>query len=614
MVSVRCQDRIEWGILVTQDRFRLLRLGILLGLVLSLGAAASAQSPLKETMDGIVTRFYATLDRDALKSLSQQRVLQLITDQEREILASKYWTFEVNVPVVVSLMRSVKQSEIPFWIKEAGFEKTVDIVKSDLRTFEVWQKSFDAGRVELGISGFERHLDVYFLCVAPQQPDRPLEITNIDPPSTTVQEMKPGAWYLRDWQDLHIAKVPERLVGQKLLTTCRGRAWESHLVGGFREAPFPSSSKPDHVILTWSEDPRTTQTIQWRTNTDVKKAVVRYREAGSEGQPEREVAASSALIEDRLLMNDRYSYRYTAVLRGLRPATTYTYRVGCPENQCWTERTTFTTGPERQTPFSFVFLGDIHCWHNKGQLLRTIEARHPDVAFYVIAGDLTHVGLFRNDWDLVFEYAKGIFDRKPVAWALGNHDEPNGLGGWLPLALAEFPHNGPKGVPPEYNYSFRYGNTLFLMLDVDTSPEIQAEWMEQQLADSDARHRIGVYHFPLYAVGDDDDEYDPIRLRWETVFAKHHLDMMLHGHVHYYLRTAPMKNGHIARSLGEGTVYVTSLGTAGRKIDREIPVPDYVRRVTTGGPWYQKIDVQGDRILYRAYEENGELIDEMVLE
>jgi len=63
-------------------------------------------------------------------------------------------------------MRNVNQPEVPYWIGEAGFKKTGGIAKNELRTYEVWQKNFDAGRVKLGINGFDRHLAVYFVCVA----------------------------------------------------------------------------------------------------------------------------------------------------------------------------------------------------------------------------------------------------------------------------------------------------------------------------------------------------------------------------------------------------------------------------------------------------------------
>jgi purple acid phosphatase-like protein/calcineurin-like phosphoesterase family protein len=602
------------GFVMRRGSLQLLVFTFSLGLAWSLSVPASAQPSLKKTMDGIISRFYTTLDPESLQSLNQEKVLKLITDEERAVLATKYWTFKVNVPAVVSLIRNVNQPEVAYWIEEAGFKKTDGIVKNRLRTHEVWQKEFDPGQVELGINGFDRHLAAYFVCVGSQEPGAGLEITEIYPEETSIIEMKKGAWYLRDWQSLRIEELPESLVGQQLLTTFRGRAWEAHLVGGFRTTPFPSSGAPDHVILTWSEDPRTTQTIQWRTDGGVGKGIVRYREADSAEADYAEVVAETALIDDRLLMNDRYTHRHTAVLRGLKPATAHLYSVGSPDNDSWSNEASFSTAPDRDAAFSFVYLGDIHCWQDEGRLIRTVEARHPEAAFYTIAGDLTRTGLFRNDWDEVFEYARGVFDRKPVAWALGNHDQPNGLGSWLPLALAEFPRNGPAGVEPERNFSFCYGNALFLVLDVETSPEIQAEWMEQELAKTDATWRFAMFHFPAFAPSAD-PEYEAIRCRWEKVFAKYHLDLMLHGHVHYYLRTKPMRNGQAVESPADGTIHLISLALPGRERSRSArEMPEYVEKSFSGGPWYQTFNIDGNRLAYRAYDAEGKVCDEFVIE
>ena len=588
-------------------------LALSLALVLCLlSMPLSAETTLKEAMDGIVTRLYANLNQEALSSLTQEKVLDLITNEEREVLSTRYWYFDVYIPVVVSIIRNVDQQVVPFWLEKAGFVKTALVVKNtEGWAFEVWQKKFDAGRVELGINGFDMHRTVYFVCVGPETSGTKVEISNLFPPHEVVHQMLKGAWMYRDWDTLYIEELPESLEGQLLLTTYRGRAREAHLVNAFRSTPYPSSDKPDHVMLTWSEDPRTTQTVQWRTNTDVENGVVRYRARGTSPDASVEVLAERELIEDRLLMNDRYTHRHTAVLRGLNPSTTYVYTVGSQDNDTCSNAAEFTTAPDQETPFSFVYFGDTHSSQDWGHLLHAADERHPETAFYIIGGDVVNTGLFRDDWDKVLEYSSGVFNRKPIAFSLGNHDDQDGLGAWMPLALFAFPRNGPQGVEPERTYSFRYGNALFLVLDVGTSPEIQARWMEEQLASTDATWTFGIYHFPLYYL-EEDDEYAAIRRRWEQVFAKYHLDMMLQGHVHYYLRTRPMKNGWPVESPADGTIYIISVGLPGRERPRK--VPDYVEKYMSGGPWYQKLDINGKQLVYRTYDEDARVCDEMIIE
>ena len=73
-----------------------------------------------------------------------------LTDGEKQVLATRYWMFDVNVPVVVSLMRHTDQPVIPFWLEPAGFIKTEMRVKNEEYTYEVWQKEFEAGRIKSG--------------------------------------------------------------------------------------------------------------------------------------------------------------------------------------------------------------------------------------------------------------------------------------------------------------------------------------------------------------------------------------------------------------------------------------------------------------------------------
>jgi len=585
-----------------------LGLALSLALLLGLCVPASAEPSLQETMDGIVTRLYAELDREALSALTHESVLDLVTDEERAVLATKYWYFNVNVPVVVSVIRNVDQPVVPFWIEEAGFAKT-DLTVKDTEDwgFEVWQKAFDAGPVELGINGFGMHRTVYFVCVGAQQPGTAVEITGLFPSGEAAIEMREGAWKYRDWDDLYAKDVPDALKGHRLLTTYRGRAREAHLVGAFRTTPFPSSATPDQVALTWSEDPRTTQAVQWRTSTGVDTGVVRYRSA--DAQDYTTTAAACQVIEDRLLMNDRYVHHFTAVLRDLEPATTYVYTVGSPGAEVWSEEAEFTTAPAGDAPFSFFCFADTHYKAEAGELLHAAFEHHPDAAFYMIAGDVVSTGLFRNEWDHLLEYAGGVSERKPVVLALGNHDDQDGLGAALPLALYAFPENGPAGVEPERTFSFRYGNALFLVMDVGTSHEVQAKWMAEQLAATDATWKFAVFHFPLYSV---EEDYPAIRRSWGKVFDEYHVDMTFHGHVHYYLRTKPMRNQRPVATPAEGTIYTISIAQSGREY--AMPPADYVAERFNGVAVYQKVAIDGNRLTYRAYDREGKVRDELVIE
>ncbi|HEO69866.1 MAG TPA: metallophosphoesterase, partial [Candidatus Hydrogenedentes bacterium] len=278
---------------------------------------------------------------------------------------------------------------------------------------------------------------------------------------------------------------------------------------------------PDQVTLTWNDDPRTTQTVQWRTDTSVKDGVVRLREAGD--QEWVSMPAAMDPVEDRLLMNDRYIHHYTAVLRNLKPGTTYTYRVGSPATDRWSDTAEFTTAPAGEAPFSFLYTGDAHNSESWGALLQAAFRRHPEMAFNIIGGDVVSTGLDRAQWDQVLEYGKDIYARKPLAFCLGNHDDQDGLGVGLILSMFRFPDNGPSGVERGRIFTFAYSNAQFFVVDVGTPIEVVTPWLERELANSTATWKFFVYHFPLYNDGEYD--YSSIAEQWCPLFDTYHVDL-----------------------------------------------------------------------------------------
>lgn len=587
-----------------------LRQIILAAFLLTAIACSHSQATVKDVMDNIVTRLYEKMDEQELSQLDNQKILQFISQEEQEILATKYWLFDVNVPVVVSIMRHIDQRVAPFWLTpENGYLKTDLIVKNEEYTYQVWQKSFDAGRVELGINGFDKHRPVYFISVAPQQPTDQLELSHFSPENQFVSVMDVGAFTYHDWDELVLTQVPPELKGQKLLTTIRGRAREAHLINAFRKTPFPATVKPDQIMLTWSEDPRNSQTIQWRTNTEISDGVVRYREKiPVSNQDFYEVKAQYQVFEDRLLQNDRYIHRFTAVVKHLTPATAYIYSVGSPAKNLWSDEAEFITAPDSATPFTFVYFGDTHKSPHWGKLANAAFQRHPNSAFYTIAGDLVNTGLYRDDWDHFFAYGAEVIKNRPLVPTLGNHDAQDGLGAWMYLDLFALPLNGPSNLEKETVYSFEYSNALFIILDVTSSIQKQVTWLEQQLSTTRAKWKFAVFHFPPYMYKSD---YPDIRKLWGAVFDKYHLDIAMSGHVHYYVRSNPMFQGKPMNSPAEGTIYITSVAIPAR--NKETPDQDYAAVHFGGGMFYQTLEIDGNRLVYRVYNIEGKIRDELVI-
>jgi predicted phosphodiesterase len=560
----------------------------------------------KDVVDGAVTRLYENLTASELDTISDSYIRQFLTADEKDILAKNFWKFKVNVPVTVSLMRDTVQKIVPFWIEESGFKKTGLFVKNEMYTYEVWQKDFDKGEIGLGINGYDKHRPVYFISVAPQDKKDSLKVTDVYPGEYNLSVLKKGAFTYHDWDGLILTDVPAELEGQVLFTTVRGRAREAHLTGAFRRTETPSSDKPDQLLLTWSADPKTTVNVQWRTNPTVKDGVVKYWQIGKTDT--LSTTATAFEMEDRLLQNDRYVKRYTAKLTGLAPGSEYQYKVGSKDGK-WSDAAGFRTENATNDGFSFIWFGDTHYSKIWGDMAQKAYQRHPDAAFYSIAGDLVSTGLHRNEWDALWNIQGNVFANRPLMPVPGNHDSQDGLGAWMYKEMFSLPENGPEKLPKEMTYSFVYQDALFLNIDGTLPVKAQTAWIEAQLKNSKAKWKFAMFHFPPYNFV---EPYDEIMQEWCTLFDKYHVDMVMSGHMHYYLRTKPMYAGKPVADPSKGTIYTMSISIPGKQ--DEWPAEDYAVVRYPDGPLYQYISMKGNKLVYKSLDPEGHVKDQLVIE
>jgi len=568
-----------------------------------------------DTVAGILLRWEKTLSHQEIRSLTTTNALDRMTAFEREVLGTEHLTFTVNVPVVVSVIRDAKWGGEPFWLKERGFTPVDSRLKVAGTEFDVWQKSFPAGPIGLGVNSLAGGGRNYFVSIAPQNPGTPVGITQLYPGqlrlATLAVEAKPYADY-----DDKIESVPPELGGQILLQTLRNRRDDGKLLDIFQFTDHPGRKTPDHVVLTWSDDPRFTQTIQWSTSPGTRRGYVEYQKKAAfdrfRPKPLKRVRAETSLLATPRLLNDPLLNRHTATLRDLEPGTTYVYSVGDGSRDGWTELTEFTTAPDGVKPFSFLYMGDAQNGLDRwGSLLKTAYRERPDAAFYIMAGDLVNRGAQREEWDSLFHNSAGIYDRRQLVPVLGNHEYQGGSPD-LYLKLFTLMTNGPSSVGPERAYSFQYGNALFVILDSNLKPETQTRWLEQTLADSKAVWKFVAYHHPAYSSVPNRDN-KTLREQWGPIFDKYHVDLALQGHDHAYLRTYPMKGEKRAKNSKEGTIYIVSV--SGTKHYTQDP-RHYTEFGMTNVSTYQVLDIQisGDRLVYRAYDQDGKLRDEFVIE
>ncbi|HNQ89625.1 MAG TPA: metallophosphoesterase family protein [Verrucomicrobiota bacterium] len=577
--------------------------------------ADSEQRPVTQAVERLLDRLGTALPPATLKDLDAAGFLRLLNAAEREVLGSQHLRFHVNTPVTVTVLRDARLGNEPFWLADRGFHPSGTALAHGKLQFDAWTNTLPAGAVGLGVNSLAGGSEHYLVLVKPAEPTAALEITDLDPPQLKLARFVSGVKPYAD-RDETLATVPAEFKGQWLVRTLRARRDDARLVGLFRKTDHPASPTPDHVVLTWSGDPRTSQAVQWRTRANSRRGALLYAPraalATPHPRPLRRVEAVTDTLRDPRLLNDPAVCRHTVELTGLDPGTTYVYAVGDGSKSGWSEFREFTTAPAAHASFSFVYMGDPQTGLDRwGSLLQSTFRERPEAAFWLIAGDLVNRGAQRDDWDKLFHNGRGVFDRRTLVPVLGNHDCQ---GGHPTLYLQQFalPRNGPPGIEPERAYAFDYAQARVIVLDSNLEPASQTHWLEQQLADPRPAWRIVAHHHPAFSSAPGRDNA-ALRQHWTPLYDKYHVDLVLQGHDHAYLRTHPLKAGQRVASPAEGTIYLLSV--SGTKMyDQATPATAAVRMTKVATCQIIDLQLDGHRLLYRALDQDGTVRDQFVID
>jgi len=362
----------------------------------------------------------------------------------------------------------------------------------------------------------------------------------------------------------------------------------------------PTISVPDEIMLSWTEDPSTSQTISWRGETEYNGIAL----CNGKRYPAESIE----------IQKGKY-YRYTAEITGLLPGETYQYWMG--DGNVWSEKSDFTT--EREGDFSFMYMGDIQYevmekdYKKWGGFIGDAYKNNPDTAFLLLGGDLVVNNSDLEEYEAVLKYGQPMFAQVPVMATPGNHETNVTPDRYKDLFA--LPENGPGQVKEEV-YSFDYSNCHIVSLNSNLfHPERIASmgqtkwkammeqvtnWLESDLAGSKSEWTVVFMHHPLYPVLENLDIYDRIEAGWASIFEKYGVDVIFVGHQHVYMRTKPMN----------GVTYI--MARSGEKYSRYYklgdPIPKYVqilREINT----YEMISVTRDELSVRAFASDGLLVD-----
>ncbi|MCY4779424.1 metallophosphoesterase family protein [Sphingobacterium sp. UT-1RO-CII-1] len=552
------------------------------------------ENKIERVIDLAIRRIYDSDQVGDFEQINQQGVMSYFTADELEVLANDYWVFDVSTDVEVFICRDIRQRELPFWLPQRKFQKTSDTVNNDNVTYEVWSKTFEKGRVRLGINGFDRHRYVYFVIVKGLDDEKDIELTPIWPIAQEVNPVERGSVIYHDWDELTLTQMPDSFKGGYILPTNRGRSREAHLIDAFRRTDFPAANIPDQFIRTWTDDPRTTLNISWRTSMDVSKSMMKYWEKGSQDTIMAE--GKETIISDVLLSNNPDVKRYHVKLEKLKPGSTYEFTVVSDDIEIESQMFTTDSG---DGIFEFGWFGDIHNDEQWGKNLPRWKAMYPNAKFYLQVGDLVNTGQYRDQWDRLLAAARPIMKDKPFMAVPGNHDSQEGLFPNMYLKQLSYPHNGPNNLPKGLSYNFVYGNTFFLMLDIVTfSVKDQEAWVENLLKNSKERFKVAVFHFAPHT---EEADYNEISEGLGRLFDRYEVDLVLTGHFHYYYRTA------VDNDTLKHPVYVMSVGT--KEKDDEMEVKKGCFGVHKGY-LYQHVKVDNSSLYLTSIDSLGTKIDE----
>ncbi len=378
---------------------------------------------------------------------------------------------------------------------------------------------------------------------------------------------------------------------------------------------FHPSEFPDRIILTWSDDPMTTQSVTWRTSSEVKGSKAQFILA-----PNTPIYLDSVETFDattQFLEVDSVQANYHSVtFRGLKPATTYAYRVG--NEGTWSEWFQFITAPEKGAPFSFIYFGDAqnNLKSQWSRIIRQAYSNLPKAAFMLHAGDLINSTQSDSEWG-EWNHSGGFINSMiPSVSTPGNHEYDRKEDGTLVLDYHwkkqfTLPKNGPEEFE-ETVYYLDYSdlrmislNSQEIVLD-EKSMEIQRVWLEKVLAENTQKWTVITFHHPIYSSGTGRDNKE-FREAFKPIFDKYKVDLVLQGHDHSYGRGRNLPSGVANQDpAAQGPVYVVSV--SGPKM-YNLTFDKWMDRAASNTQLYQLISIEGDRLSYGAYTATGDLYD-----
>ena len=388
-------------------------------------------------------------------------------------------------------------------------------------------------------------------------------------------------------------------------------------------APRPA---PDRISLMPGSDAATQLCITWRTAEATRSGSVQIQR--SSGGAVSTVAATSSLQSTTAGYRQRF---HTATVTGLTAGTSYRYRVG--SGRAWTSWATVRTSAGRLVPHSLLAMGDVQrgistTW--KSVVNRALTDK-PSARALLLAGDLVNTSTSEAEWSQVFATVGPLARRMAMLPVVGNHEYAKATS-LTPQWRAQFPYPGAdlgRRVPTALagtvwstdidgvrhiglNGYYRIPKTAAGQTDW---LKRQGEWLRRTVTTNPQRWTVVTFHYPVWSStpGRGNPE---LRKAWLPILESSGVDLVLQGHDHAYVRGQRTRTGTPGGPVGSGPVYVTSSSSS-----RQYPLSTrdwtthgaVVARAFAGTPVYLAIDVTHDRLVYRAKDSSGRILDRFTM-
>ena len=262
-------------------------------------------------------------------------------------------------------------------------------------------------------------------------------------------------------------------------------------------------------------------------------------------------------------------YVSKAVIKGLEPGTTYTYRCYDKTSKMKGDSFSFKT-KSKSSSFKFIHLSDTQVSAGDSQspdgsgtgdfvannTMLGISKNGFKPEFILHTGDIVEWSKYESYWDSMINTNKKYFAGMPVMALSGNHETTyrNGTSEIYKHFNYDIPSRFKQNASKGFSYSYDYGNTKFIMLNTNNLvnnklSDADYNWLADTLKYNDKKWTIVSMHHPMYSVGswgaDPSKNAVSLSLREQLsdLFAQEGVDLVLQGHDHVYSNTYPIGVG-----------------------------------------------------------------------